>query len=608
MAQNLFAKFHPESETDGGSNPFARFHEKSPPRSGLEAVNDTVIEFANAAAGGVSSAANFIKPGNAVSGWIDKNIVQAGEAKQTPVVQAQKQQLKTEIDQAGGVMDELGAVSGYIVRNPVLAAAQAAGSFVGPGAAVKGVGAIGRATGLGAKGVERAAQAGGVAAGAAMAGGDAAGTAYDLAKNAGATEDEAVSAGRGASVIPAIVGGASGAFGAERLLAGGKGFAGGTVARAAKTGASEAAQEAVEEGVTQYEGQRAAMPFDPTIDPSKGVAAAAGMGAALGGITGAGTSLLTGRHGGAVVNGAAEAGQAADAGPERPSAEPAGLPDVATYGTAIDQMVRPESQQQYRDALARAQDESLTPEDRKAAADSLHQAFNPDLFQQVGENQADGEVPSGLSTVRDEFVRQLAAQQEPVIDEARLREQGITPSPQLDTTRIDAAIGAQRPSEEMGLDPAAGSLSAAAALAVDSWLARPPRPSRPVPWPRPQRKPHARQPRRRQPSARSLQTLPQARFRAGPWPPGQMKTCPTHSALPRPRTCACSWRASCHAAAPSVTSRPRPPRRPHPQIHPPSKEASMAHKPIKPSRRARNLRRQQERRERRLQVLALRRS
>lgn len=459
MAQNPFAKFHPESEADGGANPFARFHEKSPPRSGLEAVNDTVIEVANAAAGGISSAANFVKPGNAVSGWIDKNIIQAGEAKQSPVVQAQKQQLKTEIDQADGVMDELGAVGGYIVRNPVLAAAQAAGSFVGPGAAVKGAGALGRAAGLGAKGVERAAQAGGVAAGGAMAGGDAAGTAYDLSRNAGATEDEAVSAGRGASVIPAIVGGVSGAFGAERLLAGGKGFAGGTVARAAKTGASEAAQEAVEEGVTQYEGQRAALPFDPTIDPSKGVAAAAGMGAALGGITGAGTSLLTGRHGGA-------AAQPPDAG-----AEPAGLPDVATYGAAIDQMVRPESQQQYRDALARAQDESLTPEDRKAAADSLHQAFNPDLFQQSSESQADGQAPSGLSKVRDEFKRQLAAQQEPVIDDARLREQGITPAPQLDAARIDGAIGAPRPSEAMGLDPAAGSLSAAAALAVDSGAA-----------------------------------------------------------------------------------------------------------------------------------------
>lgn len=164
------------------------------------------------------------------------------------------------------------------------------------------------------------------------------------------------------------------------------------------------------------------------------------------------------------------AGQPGDAAVQEPGAgaEPAGLPDVATYGPAIDQMVRPESQQQYRDALARAQDESLAPEDRQAAADSLHQAFSPDLYQQVSENQADGEVPAGLAKVRDEFMRQLSAQQEPVIDEARLREQGITPAPQLDTTRIDAAIGAPRPSEAMGLDPAAGSLSAAAALAVDS--------------------------------------------------------------------------------------------------------------------------------------------
>jgi hypothetical protein len=103
-----------------------------------------------------------------------------------------------------------------------------------------------------------------------MAGGDAAGTAYDLAIKAGATEEEATAAARQASVIPALVGGAGGAFGAEKLLAGAKGFGGGAAARAAKTGLSEAAQEAVEEGVTQYEGQRAAIPFDPSIDPSKG--------------------------------------------------------------------------------------------------------------------------------------------------------------------------------------------------------------------------------------------------------------------------------------------------------------------------------------------------
>ena len=255
----------------------------APKSRGLLAVaNDTVIEAANAAAGGLSSAANFIKPGNAVSGWIDKNIIQAGEESQSDVVKASKKKFREGVANADGVMGELGAVGGYIVENPLLAAAQAAGSFVGPGAAVKGAGMAARAAGLGAKGIERAGRAGGVAAGAAMAGGDAAGTAYDLAIKAGATEEEATAAARQASVIPALVGGVGGAFGAESLLAGAKGFGGGAAARAAKTGLSEAAQEAVEEGVTQYEGQRAAVPFDPSIDPSKGVAAAAGMGAALG--------------------------------------------------------------------------------------------------------------------------------------------------------------------------------------------------------------------------------------------------------------------------------------------------------------------------------------
>ncbi|TYK73158.1 PLxRFG domain-containing protein [Comamonas sp. Z3] len=270
-----------------------------PPKSrGLMAVaNDTVIEAANAAAGGLSSAANFIKPGNAVSGWIDKNIIQAGEESQSDVVKASKKKFREGVENADGVMGELGAVGSYIAENPLLAAAQAAGSFVGPGAAVKGAGMAARAAGMASKGIERAGRAGGVAAGAAMAGGDAAGTAYDLAIKAGATEEEATAAARQASVIPALVGGAGGAFGAEKLLAGAKGFGGGAAARAAKTGLSEAAQEAVEEGVTQYEGQRAAIPFDPSIDPSKGVAAAAGMGAALGGMTGAGTSLLTGGHG-----------------------------------------------------------------------------------------------------------------------------------------------------------------------------------------------------------------------------------------------------------------------------------------------------------------------
>ena len=312
---------------------------EAPKSRGLMAVaNDTVIEAANAAAGGLSSAANFIKPGNAVSGWIDKNIIQAGEESQSDVVKASKKKFREGVENADGVMGELGAVGSYIAENPLLAAAQAAGSFVGPGAAVKGAGMAARAAGMAAKGIERAGRAGGVAAGAAMAGGDAAGTAYDLAIKAGATEEEATAAARQASVIPALVGGAGGAFGAEKLLAGAKGFGGGAAARAGKTGLSEAAQEAVEEGVTQYEGQRAAIPFDPSIDPSKGVAAAAGMGAALGGMTGAGTSLLTGGHGAgqtaanpldeAINRRAAESGA-----PSQPLALPA--PTITVDGTGV---------------------------------------------------------------------------------------------------------------------------------------------------------------------------------------------------------------------------------------------------------------------------------
>lgn len=257
-------------------------------------ANDTVIETANAAAGGVSAAANFIRPGNSVSGWIDKNIVQAGEANQSDAVKAEKEKFRQGVANADGVMGELGAVGRYVVDNPVLSAAQAVGSFAGPGAAVKGGRTLASIAGLNAA---RGGLAGGVAAGAAMAGGDAAGTAHELSTKGGATDEQAVAAGRQASVIPAVIGGLGGVVGAERLVAGAKGFTGNAVSRALKTAAVEGAQEGIEEGVTQYEGQRAAMPYDKTIDPMKGVGAAAGMGAALGAATGGGVSLLTGGHG-----------------------------------------------------------------------------------------------------------------------------------------------------------------------------------------------------------------------------------------------------------------------------------------------------------------------
>jgi hypothetical protein len=276
-------------------------------RGFLGAANDTVIEIANAAAGGVKAAADFAVPGNAASDALGR-FIEHGEQSQSDVVKAEKQKFRSEVAAANGIGDELLAVGRYVTSNPLLTAAQAAGSFALPAGAVKGAGAAASALGAAAAG-----RAGGVAAGGAMAGGDAGGSAFDLVMQApldtllqnpmaqelaaqGADEATirqtlATAAARDASLLPAIIGAAGGAFGAERLLAGGARKAGARGFVAAT--ASEAAQEGVEEGVTHYEGQRAAGQFVPGIDPSKGVAAAAGMGAVLGGGTGGAVQMMT---------------------------------------------------------------------------------------------------------------------------------------------------------------------------------------------------------------------------------------------------------------------------------------------------------------------------
>lgn len=255
-------------------------------------ANDMVIAGVNMAAGGFGAAANFVAPGNPLSQGIE-SFVRSGEEMQSDAVKAGRQEYQSDLEAAQGPGDELAAVAKYVARNPLIAAAQAAGSFVGPGMAIKGTQGLARAAGAGAQLIGRAGLAGGALAGAAMAGGDAAGQAYELAKKAGASEEDAVAAARQASVIPAAIGGAGGLVGAERVFAGAGGFAGGALARAAKTGLVEGAQEAVEEGATNYEGRRAAMPFDPSIDPMKGTAAAAGMGFALGGATGAAVGAMS---------------------------------------------------------------------------------------------------------------------------------------------------------------------------------------------------------------------------------------------------------------------------------------------------------------------------
>lgn len=273
----------------------------SPPKRSLFAVaNDMVIEGANAIAGAAGSAANMVAPGNRFSQAVDE-FVQSGEESQSDAAKLSKRQFRENVANADGVMGELGAVGRYVTDAPLLALSQAAGSFALPGFAVTGAGAlagqgarlVGASRSAQAAAASRAGLAGGAAAGGMMAGGDAAGTAYELVLRAGGTEEEAQAAAREASLLPAAIGAAGGLVGAERILAGAGGVPRGSLmSRALKTGLIEGGQEAVEEGVTQYEGQRVAVPFDPSIDPGKGVAAAAGMGFALGAPVGAATGAI----------------------------------------------------------------------------------------------------------------------------------------------------------------------------------------------------------------------------------------------------------------------------------------------------------------------------
>lgn len=265
-----------------------------PERSMLAAVNDTVIEAGNAVAGGVSAIANFVSPGNRVSSFINENIIEPGKASQSDRRKAIDARLSEDLAAAEGVGAEIAAIGRYAAADIPGLLGQAVGSFAIPGAAVKAGGMIARGLGM-AGSAAGAGMAGGAIAGGALSGGDAAGQAYEDSLKAGASEEQAQAAARQASAIPAVVGAAGGMLGAERLLAGGKGFAGGAATRALKAGLSEGAQEALEEGVTQYEANRAVAPFDGR-DPMKGVAAAATLGALTGGPVGGGVALLTPRE------------------------------------------------------------------------------------------------------------------------------------------------------------------------------------------------------------------------------------------------------------------------------------------------------------------------
>lgn len=287
-------------------------------RNPLAVLNDTVIGIANAAAGGAKSAADFISPGNSFSKAVDE-FIKKGEESQSDIVKAAREKYAKDMENAKSVMDEVAITAKYIKDNPLQSAAVAAGSFAGPGLAIKGATKASQLLNASEKVASRLGLGTGIVTNAAMSGGDAAGSAYEMVMQtpddvlmqndlirsqveSGRSLEEmrkeaAETAARRASAIPALIGGVTGAFGMERVLAG----MGGKAAKSAfgtaiKSGLSEAFQEAVEEGATEYSGRAAAQEYDPSIDPMKGVAGAATMGAALGAIPGAGIGVLDARR------------------------------------------------------------------------------------------------------------------------------------------------------------------------------------------------------------------------------------------------------------------------------------------------------------------------
>lgn len=255
-------------------------------RGVLGAANDYAIEFANAVASLPKAALDIVKPGTETSAAIGR-FIEEGEKKQSLTAAEAKFQLGRSM-QSEDLGEQAAGALRYVKENPLLAASQAAGSFVGPGFAIKGGKMIGGALGLTEKGVARAGIAGGSAAGSVLAGGDAAGDAYQMVMNAPELQDLpieeraelATRAARKATPLPFVIGAASGLVGAD------KAFAAGTKS-ILKTTLAEAGSEFIEEGATKLSANLAAGAEAPSIQPLTGVVGSATLGGLLGGGTGA---------------------------------------------------------------------------------------------------------------------------------------------------------------------------------------------------------------------------------------------------------------------------------------------------------------------------------
>jgi hypothetical protein len=269
------------------------------------AVNDYAIDFGNTVLNLPKAALDFASPGTKASAAISQ-FQKEGSAKQTLSAQeadyklAQSMQSEDLGEQAKGALT-------YIKENPIRSATQAAGSFVGPGFAIKGAQLASGALNLGSKATGRVALGSAAGTTGVMAGGDAAGDAYDMVMNSPSLQNMpveererlATDAARKASVVPFALGaGTSFLPGAEKALSMG-------TKSILRTGAGEFAGEFIEEGATKLSANLAAQQYAPEVRTMQGVVGSAVMGGVLGGGTGLAVGAMN-KQPGSLLQGSAQ--------------------------------------------------------------------------------------------------------------------------------------------------------------------------------------------------------------------------------------------------------------------------------------------------------------
>ena len=252
------------------------------PKGAIGGVNDFMINTANAAVGGIKSAIDFVKPGTDVSGSLDE-FIKSGEQKLSLQERLSQERLSEGLS-GSDIGTQAGAVWQRAKEAPFQLAGQAIGSFAIPGTAIKGARGVAGVFGAGEKALANVGTGAAMLTGAALAGGDAAGEAYDRVFQATGDREAATDAARKASIAPALVGGISSLFGADKALARGGSRS------ILRTTAGEFGGEFFEEGTTKLSANLATSQYVPNTNVMAGVFGSG----LLGGIQGAGTGLAVG--------------------------------------------------------------------------------------------------------------------------------------------------------------------------------------------------------------------------------------------------------------------------------------------------------------------------